>query len=486
MGGRRSAPVGLIAGLRDSAPCPASPSSSERGARSATRSTPACSPRSAPSSAGTLGAPTWSSGRRPARSSPPCCGPGCRPSTWCGAAAACRSRRTASRCCAGPGWARPVRGPSRASRAARSPRRPRLRAAVRAPWKVSPGSLAAALLPEGRVPSGNIAVPFENLYGGRWPAATMWIVAVQLDTGRRVVFGRPDAPDATPGEAVRASCAIPAFFEPAEIGGQRYVDGGVHSTTNSDLVAGERPDLVLVSAPMSAVRGATRVGPATAMRQIARLSLAREVAALRGRGIPVVAFQPTAADLEIMAGDSLDPRKFAPVAASGGGVDASPARPRRRARAARRPRLMAAAAHAERRASSPTSTSPGVDDQRADAEERRPFGVDRAQDVEVALDAAGLRAGRHHAAVDRLDDVEDGRAERDAVVDERLLLADARRSRRARCRGSGAGPTHRSSRCRARTRGCARSRGTCRRGRPTRTTASRLRPRSRRRSRSGR
>ena len=33
-------------------------------------------------------------------------------------------------------------------------------------------------------------------------------------------------------------------------------------------------------------------------------------------------------------------------------------------------------------------------------------GVDRPQDVEVALDAAGLRARRHHAAVDRLDDVE--------------------------------------------------------------------------------
>ena len=50
-----------------------------------------------------------------------------------------------------------------------------------------------------------------------------------------------------------------------------------------------------------------------AMRQIARLSLAREVAALRGRGIPVVAFQPTAADLEVMGGDSLDPAKLAPV-----------------------------------------------------------------------------------------------------------------------------------------------------------------------------
>jgi NTE family protein len=201
---------------------------------------------------------------------------------------------------------------------------------------VTPGSLAAALLPAGAVPTDDIATPFDNLFGSTWPAAPTWIVAVQLDTGRRVAFGRDDAPTATPAEAVRASCAIPAFFEPPEIGGQRYVDGGVHSTTNADLVAGERPDLVVVSAPMSAVRGAVRIGPAAAMRHVARLSLAREVAGLRARRIPVVAFQPTAADLEVMAGDSLDPRKFAPVAA----VAEASAR-RRLARADVRERLAA-------------------------------------------------------------------------------------------------------------------------------------------------
>jgi NTE family protein len=184
---------------------------------------------------------------------------------------------------------------------------------------VTPGSLAAALLPEGRIPTEDIAAPFDNLFGTAWPDAPTWIVAVQLDTGRRIAFGRPDAPPATPGEAVRASCAIPAFFAPPTIGGERYVDGGVHSTTNADLVASTtdgRPDLVVISAPMSAARGAVRPGPLSAMRQIARLSLAREVAALKARGIPVVAFQPTATDVAVMAGDSLDPAKFAPVAAS--------------------------------------------------------------------------------------------------------------------------------------------------------------------------
>ena len=191
----------------------------------------------------------------------------------------------------------------------------RLARAARAPWAVTPGSLAAAVLPVGEVPSADIAVPFDNLYGDAWPSRTTLIVAVQLDTGRRVAFGRPGAPPARVSDAVRASCAIPAYFEPVEIDGHRYVDGGVHSTTNADLVAGERPDLVLVSAPMSAARGSLRFDPSSALRRFAGLSLAREVAGLRARGITVVAFQPTARDLDVMVGDALDPAKFAPVSA---------------------------------------------------------------------------------------------------------------------------------------------------------------------------
>jgi NTE family protein len=191
----------------------------------------------------------------------------------------------------------------------------RVARAFRAPWEVRPGSLVAAMLPAGRIPTDPIAAPFVALYGDQWASRPMWIVAVDLDTGRRTVFGRPGSPRATPAEAVQASCAIPAYFEPVGIGAARYVDGGVHSTTNADVVAVERPDLVLISAPMSAVRGAARVGLTLPIRQIARLSLAREVEGLRRRGIEVITFQPTAADLEVMNGDALDPAKLAPVSA---------------------------------------------------------------------------------------------------------------------------------------------------------------------------
>jgi NTE family protein len=58
--------------------------------------------------------------------------------------------------------------------------------------------------------------PFEKL--GKPFAA----VATELETGRRVVFGRGNV-----GQAVRASSSIPGVFEPVEIGGHKYVDGGV-------------------------------------------------------------------------------------------------------------------------------------------------------------------------------------------------------------------------------------------------------------------
>ncbi|GGY09169.1 patatin-like phospholipase family protein [Paludibacterium paludis] len=49
-------------------------------------------------------------------------------------------------------------------------------------------------------------------------------VATELDTGRRVVFRLGNT-----GQAVRASASIPNIFLPVDIGGKRYVDGGLVS-----------------------------------------------------------------------------------------------------------------------------------------------------------------------------------------------------------------------------------------------------------------
>jgi NTE family protein len=190
----------------------------------------------------------------------------------------------------------------------------RVRRAIRQPWKVTPGSLVSAMLPPGRRPTAHLRVPYDAMIGPAWPDELLWIVAVDLDVGTRVVFGRPDEPAVTVGRAVEASCAIPGFFAPVTVDGSRYVDGGVHSTTNADLVVAldQPPDLVVVSAPMSAVGAAVPRPRQLPLRQLVRRQVAGEVAELRSKGIEVVTLQPTADDLSVMLGGSMDPAK-APV-----------------------------------------------------------------------------------------------------------------------------------------------------------------------------
>jgi NTE family protein len=86
------------------------------------------------------------------------------------------------------------------------------------------------------------------------PGAPLWIAAVDYDSGQRTVFGRDGAPPATVGDAVLASCSIPGWFAPQAIGGRRYVDGGVRSSTSVGLLAEDgapRLDEVYVLAPMA-------------------------------------------------------------------------------------------------------------------------------------------------------------------------------------------------------------------------------------------
>ena len=78
-----------------------------------------------------------------------------------------------------------------------------------------------------------------------------WAVACDYETGRRTPFGRLGSPRAQIADAVAASCAIPGFYRPVRIGGRRYVDGGVCSVSNMDLVAGRGLDLVICLNPLT-------------------------------------------------------------------------------------------------------------------------------------------------------------------------------------------------------------------------------------------
>jgi NTE family protein len=181
------------------------------------------------------------------------------------------------------------------------------------PWGVRLGTLAAALLPSGTVSTEAVAAGVRAVYGAAWPERPTWICAVRLDDGRLVVFGRKGAPAAAMAEAVAASCAIPAYFQPVVIGGRRYVDGGSHSVTNADLLSGGGLDLVVVSCPMGATRDAIAMGVDLPLRAAVRARLAQEVDKVRRAGTLVLTLQPTREVRTAMGNNPMDPRRSAAV-----------------------------------------------------------------------------------------------------------------------------------------------------------------------------
>ncbi|MBP6486669.1 MAG: patatin-like phospholipase family protein [Ilumatobacteraceae bacterium] len=195
------------------------------------------------------------------------------------------------------------------------------RAAAR-PFAAPPWALLTGLLPEGSVSTDMIVQGVGGLFTDAWPTEPLWICAVRQDDGRRVVFGQErsageGAEQCPPvAEAVAASCAIPGFFAPVSIAGTAYVDGGVHSPTNADVLTDPSLglDLVLVSSPMSISGTAGRLAPSNAVRRWSSLLLSAEAVRLRRRGAHVMAFQPTAADAQVMGSNAMDPSRRAAIA----------------------------------------------------------------------------------------------------------------------------------------------------------------------------
>jgi NTE family protein len=186
--------------------------------------------------------------------------------------------------------------------------------AARRPWATRPGVLLAATLPAGRIPTDQIAVGLRRVYGTAWATRPLWICAVRLGSGERVVFGRDGSPAAPLPDAVRASCAIPAVFEPVAIDGARYVDGGAWSPTNLDVLAGLGLDLIVVSSPMSTVPGTLRFGLDVPARLLCHWRLVQERLRVRLGGTPVVVFAPGAEEQGVMGFDAMNPRKRRAVA----------------------------------------------------------------------------------------------------------------------------------------------------------------------------
>ncbi|RKT17654.1 NTE family protein [Streptomyces sp. 1114.5] len=241
-----------------------------------------------------------------------------------------------------------------------------LRDAVRHPREYPLLTMVSAMAPHGRGSLAPVGELVRGLLGpggrpdpdpdtaagagaGETAGAAAWaagsplrVAAVDYRSGRRVVFGDPDAPAVAVADAVMASCAIPGWFAPVRLNGSAYVDGGCWSATNADLMLGRGLDEVYVLAPMALrldrradrAAGAERSGPAgratlAALREwrdrdrprgvLAQLvsryrravtrQLLREAALLRAEGVRVRLLAPTLADLAVMGPNLMDPAR---------------------------------------------------------------------------------------------------------------------------------------------------------------------------------
>lgn len=132
------------------------------------------------------------------------------------------------------------------------------------------------------------------------------VTTVELETGRRVVFGR-DSTELSVAAAVEASCAIPGVFRPVRTNGSSYVDGGAWSLTNLDVAPVERGTRVLCLNPTgslgasASLRGA--IGP------FSRSVAAVEALALQRRGASVSTVGPSREAAQVMGSNFMDPSR---------------------------------------------------------------------------------------------------------------------------------------------------------------------------------
>jgi NTE family protein len=131
-----------------------------------------------------------------------------------------------------------------------------------------------------------------------WPAQRLLIAVVDAASGELVAFDRDSGVGLL--DAVSASCALPGVWPPIEIGGNRYVDGGIRSLSNADLAAGH--ERVVIFVPTAQTEGSIA-------------ALESEIGRLESAQVHVIAAD---ADSVAALGDNpLDPATRPPALAAG-------------------------------------------------------------------------------------------------------------------------------------------------------------------------
>jgi len=184
---------------------------------------------------------------------------------------------------------------------------------------VTPGGGLVRRAALARIPRGRRSLA--DLGRGIDGSAVEWdgrlrVTAVELETGRRVIFDGSGPPALTVGEAVQASCAVPGLFRPLEADGRTYVDGGAWSLTNLDVADVSRGSRILCLNPTGGTHG-DRLGPLAAVRALSRSAAGLEAAAVRRRGARVMIVAPDADAARALGSNFMDGSNRSGVHAAG-------------------------------------------------------------------------------------------------------------------------------------------------------------------------
>ena len=144
------------------------------------------------------------------------------------------------------------------------------------------------------------------------PHPNLWIAACDYATGPAGRLRPRRSPDADLADAVAASCAIPGLYHPVTIDGRRYVDGGIYSASNADILRNEELDLVICLNPTSTLHPLRAINPRDAFniafQRASGRRLGSEAKKLRAAGTQVVLIQPLHDDLHAMGPNLMSTR----------------------------------------------------------------------------------------------------------------------------------------------------------------------------------
>lgn len=88
----------------------------------------------------------------------------------------------------------------------------------------------------------------------------LYVIATDLDTGDRVVFGREPWQDVPLSKAIAASSAVPLLYRPVRLGDNELVDGGLRGTASLDLAVEAGAKLIVCINPLVPIDNSNREG----------------------------------------------------------------------------------------------------------------------------------------------------------------------------------------------------------------------------------